>query len=176
MSQEHRLSDHPTDRPIRELIQTGRPVEQGAVERILERMATAPFDPRTLGTRVRERGRSYEGRTVQSREEALFVHLVRRVLRNWQWSYGTTGQEYVDDLRRSVRSPKAQLALYHRRGGNIAATLTPTIHVVSADRRGPRSLAELWVVYSADRGIIVTGYQVLSRDEISIPEDTRWLL
>lgn len=174
MNGDSRHSDHPTDRLIRELIQTGRPVEAGEVERILERMASAPFDPRIIRTPARERGQHYCGRTVQPHDEAVVVHLVRRVLRDEQWADGTTSQEYLDDLRRSIRL-EAQLALYHRRGGNVAATLTPTAHVVPAERRGPRSLPVLWVVYSADRGIIVTGYQASSRDEISIPEDTKWL-
>ncbi len=176
MSEERHFSDHPTDRLIRELIQTGRPGEQDEIHRILDRMADVPFDPRIVPALARERGITYEGRIVQQRDEALFIHLVRRVLRDRQWAYGTTQQEYVDDLHRSIRSPSAKLALYQRRGGYVAATLTPTDHAVAAMRRGPRSVEELWVVYSADRGIILTGYQVSSRDEVSIPKDTRWLL
>ncbi len=57
----------------------------------------------------------------------------------------------------------------------MAASLAPTREAVPASRQGSLSLPWLFVVYSADRGIIVTGYQVASLDEISIPEGTRWL-
>lgn len=176
MNQGRRRSDHPTDRLIRELNQSGRPSELGEIDQILDRMAVAPFDSRIVRALPTERGFNYHGRVVQQRDEALFVHLIRRVMGNGQWTDATSQQDYLDDLRRSIRAPKARLALYQRRGGYLAATLTPTADVIPAIRRGPRSRVELWVVYSADRGIILTGYQVSSRDEVSIPKDTRWLL
>ena len=175
MNGEFRLSEHPTDRLIRDLIRTDRAAEQDEVQRIQDRMASAPFDPRRIRPLPPERDLQYEGRTVGPRDEALFVHVIRRVVRNRQWALGTTGERYLDDLRRSIRSPKARLALYWPRGGNIAATLSPTDDTVPTMRRGAEFLSSLWVVYSADRGIIVTGYQVASIEEVSIPKDTQWL-
>ncbi|MBA2596716.1 MAG: hypothetical protein H0V00_08855 [Chloroflexia bacterium] len=175
MRKERRRSGHPTDRLIRELIQTGRPAQQGEINLILERMATAPFDPRLVRVLTDELGLSYQNRIVQPHEEALYVHLVRRVLADEQWAFGVTQDQYLADLRRSIRIASARLALYQRRGGYIAATLTSTIHAVSAINRGLRSLPQLWVVFSADRGIIVTGYQVSAPGAVSIPKDTRWL-
>ena len=175
MSDQRGLSDHPTDRLIRELIQAGRKPEQGEIDQVLARMANAPFDPAIVPVPRDEQGLSYGGRVVQRRDEALFVHLVRRVVRNRQWAIETTGEKFVDDVRRSVRWPGAKLALYQRRGGNMAASLAPTREAVPASRQGSLSLPWLLVVYSADRGIIVTGYQIASLDEVSIPEGTRWL-
>jgi hypothetical protein len=169
-------SSHPVDRLIRELMQIGQRVDQRKVELILNRMARAPFNPRAEPARTDELGLRCQGRTVQRRNESLFVHVVRRVVMDEQWAFGVTEAQYLDDLRRAIRDPSARLALYQRRGGHIAATLTPTANAVSLARRGSRARNWLWVVYSADRGIIVSGYQVSSRDELSIPRETRWLL
>ena len=105
----------------------------------------------------------------------MFLHLAQRAAAEGQWASGTTAAEYVDDLWRAVRSPRARLAVYVRRGGPIAALVTPTSDVIPADRLGPGALPWLIVVYSADRGILITGYQFSTFDEVSIPEDARWL-
>jgi hypothetical protein len=114
-------------------------------------------------------------RAEHARDESLFVHLVRRVLIDAQWAAGTTADRYLSDLRRGVRAGDAKPAGYARRGGFLAATLTPTDQAVPAPRRGPRSVPEPLVAYSADRGMVVTGYQVSGRHVAGIPEDARWL-
>jgi hypothetical protein len=145
------------------------------VESILDRIATAEFDRRLLRTRLGERVLVYAGRRLQPRDDSLFVPLVRRVVRSEQWVPGTTAEEYVHDLRRASRVQSAALAIYARRGGSMAAILAPTSLVIPARRIGPRAYTTLVVTFSADRGIIVTGYQAPSRNELAIPEDARWL-
>jgi hypothetical protein len=169
------LSPHPTDRLIRALIQTGRRATLEEIERIVDRLATAPFDPRDRRVRVAERGLQYHGRTVRAREDSLFYHLVKRVVADGQWAADTTVEQYLTDLRHAARSPDARLLLYTDRGGRIAATITPTAAVLPAGRQGPRPLPNLLVVYSADRGIIVTGYQFPTLEEIRIPQEAQWL-
>jgi len=39
----------------------------------------------------------------------------------------------------------------------------------------PVSLPDMLVVYSPDRGIILTGYQVSNLDRTGIPAEARWL-
>lgn len=173
---EHGQSSHPVDLLIREFIETRRSAGPEEIARILERIATAEFDTRLVRTRTRERGVSYENRQLMRWDDALFVHLVRRVVGDAQWAAGTTAEEYLTDLRRTIRAGPVGLALYFRRGGSLAAVLAPTDLAVPAERRGARSHPELAVIYSADRGIILTGYQVPSRDELAIPEDAQWLL
>jgi hypothetical protein len=170
------LSSHPVDVLIRELIETRRSAESAEIARILDHIATAEFDTRMVRTRTTERNLTYESRQLMPWEDALFVHLVRRVVRDAQWVAGTTAEEYVADLRRTTRVDPVGLALYFRRGGSLAAVLAPTDLVVPAERRGARSPSELAVIYSADRSIIVTGYQFRSRAELAIPEDAQWLL
>ena len=53
--------------------------------------------------------------------------------------------------------------------------MTPSDRVIPVPRRGWRFLRRVLVVYSADRGIIVTGYQVTGRQAAAIPEDAQWL-
>ena len=90
MSERPRLSDHPADRLIRELIQTRRDGEANEIERILDRIATAEFDSRIVRVPVAERGVSYGNRRLLARDDSLFVHLVRRVVINQEWAMGTT--------------------------------------------------------------------------------------
>jgi hypothetical protein len=169
------LSGHPVDRLIHELVQTRRNVAPDEIQRILDRIATAEFDTRLIQVESFEQGLVYERRRLMPRDESLFVHLVRRAVIDKQWSLGTTAEQYVKDLRRVATVGGVRLAVYQRRGGSIAALLALTHLVIPAEQRGPRWLPELFVVYSADRGIIVSGYQVEGLATISIPEDARWL-
>jgi len=105
----------------------------------------------------------------------LFLHLAQRVAAEGQWIIGTTAVQYVDDLRRAVRWPGARLAIYPRRAGAIAAIVNQTSDIVPQSRLGPRALRGLLVVYSVDRGILNSGYQSSTFDEVSIPEDALWL-
>lgn len=88
---------------------------------------------------------------------------------------GTAAQQYVADLRQAVRSVTARLIVFERRGGFIAATITETDRVISAERQGPSVLSNLLVVYSADRGTILTGYQFFTLTQTGIPRGARWL-
>ncbi len=81
---------HPADQLIRDLVQTNRTGQPWEVERIIQRLAVAPFDPRVITVPARERGLVYRGRVLLARAESLFVHLVRRVLVDGQLIAGTT--------------------------------------------------------------------------------------
>jgi len=162
------------DSLIRELVRTGREATSEEVARIVERIAMAPFEPRRVGVRPKDQGREYLGRQLGAREGSLFYHLVKRVLFEKQWAYGTTEDEYLGDLRRAVRHQSARIAVYKRWGGIIAAVLSTT-DVIPGIRRGELQLAYLLIVYSADRGIIVSGYQISNIGAASIPEDALWL-
>lgn len=163
------------NRLIHELIRTGRHATLEEIEQIVESMATASFDPRPVRVRVEERGASYQGHTLGSRSDSLMYHLIKRVVIERQWVSGTTANEYLEDLRRAVRDPAARLCVYDRRGGPVAATVTATHLVLPPERLGEGALLNLLVVYSADRGIIVSGYQFSSLARTGIPQEARWL-
>lgn len=143
------ISQHPTDRLIRELVRTGRTVAPAEVQQIAQRIATAPFPTSA-------------------------PHLAKRA-REGQWTEETTPEAYVDDLRRAIRDPEGRVAVYQRRGGSLAACVTLTDRAVPFTRRGPASCALIVVVYSADRAIIVTGYQASAISYVSLPGGARWL-
>lgn len=168
-----RLSPHPVDRLVREVIRTRRPVTEEEADSVVERMASAPFMGR-IRVPKDERGLSYLGRTLGPREESLTVHLMRRVNQG-QWAVGTTEEEYLEDLRSGLRDPVGRLVLYRMRGGNIAAILSN--NPVPPSRRGPqaRDMVHLFVVYSADRGRIVTGHQASSLQTVDVSEDPLWI-
>lgn len=168
------LSPHPADRLVRELVRTRGSAATGDSEAIVGRLASAPFDPRPIRPRPRERGIVYQGEVLGARDVSAFVHLVRRNVGDEQWSWGTTVEQYVADLGTAARSPEARLAICARRGGHLAAVVAPTAAAVATGRRGPRFEPTLLVVYSADRGIILTGYQVADVDAVAFPEDASW--
>ncbi len=168
-------SQHPADRLIRELLQSGRQATAAEVEQILERMVSAPFNTASVRVPPGERGTSYQGRTLGASAPSIEYHLAKRVVIEQQWAPGTTAAEYLEDLRRAIRDPAARLAVYGRWGDHLAATVTPTGRVLDAARQGPRREAQLFVVYSADRGMIVTGYQFSTLAAVGIPAGARWL-
>jgi hypothetical protein len=172
---EGRLSGHPADRLIRELVSTGRRATGDEIAQIVEQMAAAPFHRAVLLVARHLRGLAFQGRAIGDREDALTCHLIKRVVTDRQWAEDTSTADYLADLRRAVRAPAARLALYSRRGGHIAVTLAPTADAVPDARRAASSLPEILVVYSADRGMIVTGYQVSSLSQTGIPAEARWL-
>jgi hypothetical protein len=143
------LSSDPTDVLIRNLIQTGRGATAEEIDQIVDRFAEAKFP---LSTQ----------------------HLAKR-LDDKQWTAETSVEDYVSDLRRAIRDESGRLTVYKRRGGNLAGILTETERIVPAQRRGDRWDPLLFVVYSADRGIILSGYQAHSLETIALPKDVRWL-
>jgi hypothetical protein len=166
-------STHSVDRLIRALISTDRSATTEEIEQILEHLATAAFTTQTVRVPVKHRGLSYEGRVLGAREDSLFYHLVKRVLVEEQWAAGTTATEYLGDLRQAARSPQIQLVVYQRGGGHLAAVLAPT--TVAPARQGAQPQPYIYLLYSADRGILITGYQASGLAEIHLPGDARWL-
>jgi hypothetical protein len=169
------FSQHSTDRLIRELIRTDREAAPDEIARIVERMATAPFFRPTAPVLPQHRGASYRRQVLGARSDALLYHLTKRVVIEKQWIIGATERSYLNDLRGAVLDPAARLAVYDRRGGPIAATVTPTVNVVPLHRLGSGVESLLLVIYAVDRGMIITGYQISTLAEASIPPEARWL-
>lgn len=143
------MSQHPADKLIRELTATGRAAEPQEIDAVLRRMVEADFP-------------------------GIAKHLRQRVDEK-QWAKATSEAEYLQDLRQAIVSTGSRLLVYHRRGGSIAAVLSATGDVVPEDRRGDDWLPLLYVVHSADRGILLSGYQASALSRIGVPKDARWL-
>lgn len=169
------VSQHSTDRLIRHLAQASSPATRDEAEQIITRMAEAPFDRREVPVPTRLRGLTDQGHVLTARCDSLVYHLIKRTLDERQWADGTTHEEYLADLRRVVCHSASRLAVYERRGGFMAVALAQTMAAVPLARQAVGTLPHLLVVYSAEHGMIVTGYQVSSLDLIGIPEAARWL-
>ena len=167
------LSPHPVDQLIRELIRTGRAASPEEVEQVIERVSTAPFAQQPVAVPAELQDVPLSGQRLGPRARSLLVHLAQRILLDQQWAAGTTEQQYLSDLHFAVRRPSARIALYERRGGHVAGILAP--NELPPDRRGAKALPWVYVVYSADRGTIISGYQASSVQEVDIPEGARWL-
>lgn len=172
---DERVSQHPVDTLIRDLIRTRRAASDDEIVRIIDRMATAPFDQRLVPVPMKLRGITYQGHTLGARADSLTYHLLKRVVDERQWAIGTTAAQYVADIGRAIRHPSARLTVYERRGGYMAATLTPTTAAIPVARRASGSLPALLVVYSADRGSILSGYHASGVTQTGIPEEALWL-
>jgi hypothetical protein len=173
MSEDFR-SPHPIDSLIREIIATRRPVLAAEIDAIVDRIASAPFDPQPdIPVLTRHRGLTYLRQTLGSRASSLTYHLVKRVLVERQWAFGTSAAGYLTDLRQAARSEGARVTVYKRRGGDMAAIVDR--NRIPLVRLGPGALSWLLVVFSADRGTIVSGYQTSIASPSNIPEDALWL-
>jgi hypothetical protein len=62
-----------------------------------------------------------------------------------------------------------------RQGGFIAISIAATDDIAPRERLGVAREPMLVVVYSAERGIIISGYQASSPSKVSIPGDALWL-
>lgn len=169
------FSQHPVDRLIGDLIDMGRGATDEEVERILAHMANASCDGGQRNVRIRDRGVVYQGQVLGPTANSLTYHLIKRVVVEGQWTVGTVVDQYLADLQAATRSSAARLALYKRRGGTIAATITPTELVVPLERLGPRPESQILVLYAAERGIIISGYQISTLDQTGVPREARWL-
>jgi hypothetical protein len=160
---------------IRQIISGLHVATSGDVDQIVERVATAPFNPEIIPVPGSMRGLDYLDDVLSRREPSILTHLVKRVLVEYQWSSGTTIDDYLGDLRRGVRQDAARLALFSRRAGSMVVSLATTNVIVPEQRRGARWQPVFVVAFSADRGIIDSGYQASGLDKVAIPGDARWL-
>jgi hypothetical protein len=169
------LSQHPADQLVRDLVAGWREPAAGDKGTIVGRVASVPFNVAEVRVAPAHRGLIYRGEALGERADSLTYHVAQRVLVDRQWSEETTADQFLDDLRAAARHPEARLAAFVRRGGHIVTALAPTEDVVPTQRRGALALSVLAVVFSADRGMIITGYQASSPERISIPENAIWL-
>jgi hypothetical protein len=167
---------HPADALMHELIARPRAATADEVKQIIDRIATAPFNTDIQRVPPRERSFHYAGKPLGMYSDSLTLHLVRHVHKDRQWARGTTSGEYVDILHAAARDSQAKIALHQQWGTrDVAAVIAPTRMVCDATLLGPKSLPNLLVVYAANRGILITGYQFSTMDAIAIPGDAQWL-
>jgi hypothetical protein len=168
-------SPHPVDQLIVRLIRGEIEASPEDVDRIVQRMATAPFNQHPTRVPLRDRGTVYGSIVLRRLADPLEVHLVKRVVVEEQWAFGTTMDEYLADLRSAILHDRASLLVYERTNDLVAATMTPTDDVVPASRRGVNSEPNMLVVYSARHGSVLSAYMFSTVERLDLPEAIRWL-
>ena len=145
------------------------------IDRIVQRIATAPFNQRPTRVILRERGMVYGDIVLRRMANPLELHLVKRVVDEEQWAVGTTADEYLNELRAAVLHPHAHIMVYERAGDLVAATISPTDEVVPASHQGVNAEPNLLVVASARHGSVLSGYMFSVIEKLNLPERIRWL-
>lgn len=173
--EDERLSQHPVDRLIRHLVATSLAPSDDQIGAILDRLATAPFDHREIRVPPSERGLGGRASTLGQRARSLDYHLIKRVTIDRAWSSATRPIDYVSDLQHVARAASCRLYILRRRGGHLAVAFAPTSQVIPPVRLGQDAQAWVLVVYSADWGIIVTGYQTNDEPATRLPREATWL-
>jgi hypothetical protein len=168
-------SPHPVDELIARLIREQAEASPEDLDRIVQRIATAPFSRRSVRVPRLDRGLRHGHVVLGRTADSLDYHLAKRVGGELQWSGSTTADDYLRDLRAAVRHSQARILVYERSGDVCAATVTPTVEAVPRDRLGERWLPHLLVVYSARHGIVRTAYMFSDFNELDMPEAIRWL-
>jgi len=167
---------YPADQLIHDLIAHPRPATEEEIRQIADRIASAPFSTESQRVPVLERGFTYRGVQFGTLEDSLTLHFVHHVIMEAQWAEGTTVEAYVRSLHRAAHAPQARIALYRQWGErDIAAIIVPTQDVLDPREAGRGSLPNLLVVYRADRGMLVSGYQFSTIDMVRIPRTALWL-
>ncbi|CAN5821076.1 hypothetical protein BH20ACT11_BH20ACT11_11280 [soil metagenome] len=160
---------------IREIAENHeRPLTGEEVQRVVECVSSAPFDPEPRRVATALRGLFYQGHELGTREQPLRSHLVQRVLIDRQWADGTVAHEYLEDLRAAARHPSAKIAVGLPPGsGPLVYLFAP--NATPPGRLGENSLPWVFVLYSTDADAIITGYQASGMETVRLPSNTRWL-
>lgn len=170
-----RRGEHAIDRLIRQLADDPRalPTDE-QIRQIARRVASAPFNPQ-FADMLPVADADYLGRPIAARGPSLFQHLVKRVLINQQWVYGTTADQLLDDFRRTATAPSSRFGVSKRGPASTLIVQAATDQVVSTAHRGPQAGPHILVFYSANRGMIVSGYQVDDVTLVAVTRHVRWL-
>jgi hypothetical protein len=167
---------HPADLLIHALIARPCPATEQEIGLITGRIASAPFNEDMQNVPVLLRGLDYQGVILGTQMTSLALHFIQHVEVEKQWATGTTINAYTDSLHRAVRDPEVRIALYRQWGmRDIAAAIVPTKRVLDSGQMGSGALPNILVVYRADRGMLISGYQFSTMDTVRIPRDAVWL-
>jgi hypothetical protein len=144
------------------------------VGQIMTHIAQSGFASRPVNTHKAIVGQVFQGRTLSAREPSLTAHLAKRVLVDEQWAANTTPDEYMADLQQAIAHRDAKMCLFVGRDKRrVAAILSP--NDLPEKHLGARTEPLVFVLYSADHGIIVSGYQISGIETIDLPKDVKWI-
>lgn len=175
-----RASLHPSaqrgriDDLLRDLVEEQRLPTATERADILSHLAQAPFWDHEVPVHLALRGAVVDGVELGATAPSLQAHVPRHVIHGRHWEADTTPAQYLADVRAAIQSDGARLALYTRQEGVVALVVANTLAVVPSDRLGSKPLAVLAVVYAADRGAVVSGYQARAVEALNLPGFVLW--
>jgi hypothetical protein len=165
-------SEHEVDCLIRGIV-AGVSEEKGDLERVVEHVRKAEFASHRVRVASRIVGQEFQGSVLMKKEKSLLAHLAKRVLADDQWSANTSAGDYVRHLREAAADPDAKVVVYERGNRRFAGFYVP--NKIPKSFLGSEADSHVWVVYDADHGKIVSGYQVESLDKVDTGKRTIWL-
>jgi hypothetical protein len=145
------------------LIRTNRQATTEELQQIITTAAQAPFSSRPLKiTRWLRQALEARGLRVPSEKlPSVEIHLLKRMHLDRQWPLGTTRDQFIADLHHAVQHPNVQVWTYRWLGEAFVGFLAPS-HIQNVSN----SEAYIFVAYSADYGVIKTGFQASSLEAI----------
>lgn len=156
---------HDVDQLLLTLVNLNRQATDEELSQMITHVAQAPFSSRPVKM-TRWLRQALEARGVRSPGEKLpsvDIHLLKRLYLDRQWPTGTTVEQFLADLHQAVRHPAVQVWTYRWLGEACAGFLSP-----SPLQHVPNPEAYIFVAYSADHGVIRTGFQASSPDAIFV--------
>lgn len=169
------FNEHSVDQLIRELILSERQASPEEIEQIQQRMIHAPFNDKKVRVPARFQELVYQEHMLGEKSPSWLYHLTVHTKGDRQWTNDTMFNQYLEDLRQAIIHPDARLALYIRHTEHWATAFVATDAIIPESRRGADTLPQMLVAYSADRGMIVTGYQFSDYSKLNLPEVIRWV-
>ncbi|MBA2714440.1 MAG: hypothetical protein H0U55_12915 [Rubrobacteraceae bacterium] len=164
-----------TDKVIIELhANPGRRASEAEIQAIRDRLTSVGF-PERVRIPLASRGLSASGYTLGRREDSLIHHLVRRIVLDEQWTDGTTPEQYLADLRASIKDNSARFGVGKPQGNSAPLVYVFAGNLVPQQRRGRRDDPFLFVLYGVADGVIITGHMVSGADAVRKADDFRWL-
>jgi hypothetical protein len=158
-----------------ELIEIGRDATHDEIQLIRHHVARAGFDPDAL-ERVRGRGAGirWRGRTLRGRDmlPPAEVHYIRHVLSRPEWPRGTTYEQFLASVRKTVLDDDSGVFLSQYQERWQVGFLGE-----SRELRGPLGKEQILIDFRLQLDHILTAHQISLEDLLAQQHRTgfRWL-
>lgn len=140
-----------------------RHLSEVEIGRVLEHVARRPLDSRVarLKQEIRRLPGEWKGYPIAYLRTLPLadIHVIKRVMVDHQWPEGTSVEKYLADLRDAMRRAERTYTYLFEGQAYVGLVARTTMEALRAE---PLT----WVAYSASYGVIRTGYQVRTVEEV----------
>lgn len=154
---------HNVNQRILTLVSIQRQATNEALQQSITHVARAPLSLRPVKmTRWLRQELAARGvRSPSAKLPSVDIHLLQRMHLDWQWPAGTTVEQCLADLPQAVQHPEVQVWTSRWLGEACAGFLSP-----APIQHVPTPEVSMCVAYSADHGVIRTGFQASSPEAV----------